>query len=98
MAKKLTHAMAKGEVVKVFGIGQLCSPKIVEMVAIMGGFDAVWLDQEHAGLTIPQIEVACLAVPTQPPSTNCCRYTRPVPQTARTAPMSVASLLQVAVS
>jgi 2-dehydro-3-deoxyglucarate aldolase/4-hydroxy-2-oxoheptanedioate aldolase len=31
------------------------------MVAWSGGFDAVWLDQEHVGLTIPQLEEAARA-------------------------------------
>ena len=31
------------------------------MIAWSGGFDAVWLDQEHVGLTIPQIEDAARA-------------------------------------
>jgi 2-dehydro-3-deoxyglucarate aldolase/4-hydroxy-2-oxoheptanedioate aldolase len=47
--------------IKVFALGQLCSPKLVEMAAWSGGFDAVWLDQEHVGLTIPQIEEAARA-------------------------------------
>ena len=46
---------------KVFALGQLCNPKLVEMVAWSGGFDAVWFDQEHVGLTIPQIEEAARA-------------------------------------
>jgi 2-dehydro-3-deoxyglucarate aldolase/4-hydroxy-2-oxoheptanedioate aldolase len=39
----------------------LCSPKLVEMVAWHGGFDAVWLDQEHCGLTVEQLEHATRA-------------------------------------
>ena len=37
-------------------MGQFPSPKLVEMIALFGGFEAVWLDQEHGGLTIEQIE------------------------------------------
>ena len=51
----------KTRLIKVFALGQLCSPKLVEMVAWSGGFDAVWLDQEHVGLTIPQLEEAARA-------------------------------------
>ena len=51
----------KTRLIRVFALGQLCSPKLVEMVAWSGGFDAVWLDQEHVGLTIPQIEEAARA-------------------------------------
>ncbi len=46
---------------KVYGLGQFLSPKFVEVVALQGGFEAVWFDQEHAGVTIAQIEQAALA-------------------------------------
>jgi 2-dehydro-3-deoxyglucarate aldolase/4-hydroxy-2-oxoheptanedioate aldolase len=61
MASHLKQALATGRVVRVFGVGQLCHPKVVEMVGLAGGFDAVWLDQEHAGLSVEQIELAALA-------------------------------------
>ncbi len=61
MASRLKQALAAGRLVRVFGLGQLCHPKLVEMVGLAGGFDAVWLDQEHAGLTVGQIELAALA-------------------------------------
>ena len=54
MASRLKQALAAGRLVRVFGLGQLCHPKLVEMVGLAGGFDAVWLDQEHAGLTVEQ--------------------------------------------
>ena len=57
----LKALLAQDRVIKVFALGQLCNPKLVEIVAWQGGFDAVWLDQEHVGLTIPQIEEAARA-------------------------------------
>jgi len=42
-------------------IGQLCDPKLVEIFGMSGLFDIVWFDQEHVGLTIPQIEQAARA-------------------------------------
>lgn len=42
-------------------IGQLCDPKFVELACMSGRFDVVWFDQEHVGLTIPQIEGAARA-------------------------------------
>ena len=42
--------------VRCCAFGQLCSPKLIEIVGHLGAFDAVWLDQEHAGLTTAQIE------------------------------------------
>jgi 2-dehydro-3-deoxyglucarate aldolase/4-hydroxy-2-oxoheptanedioate aldolase len=56
MGARLKELLAQGKLVRVFALGQLCHPKLVEMVGWQGGFDAVWFDQEHAGLTIAQIE------------------------------------------
>ena len=61
MASRLRRALGEGRMVRVFGLGQLCHPKLVELVGLVGGFEAVWLDQEHAGLTVGQIERAALA-------------------------------------
>lgn len=61
MGKRLKQALSDGRVVRVFGLGQLCHPKLVEMVGLQGGFDAVWFDQEHAGLSMEQIENAARA-------------------------------------
>src|SRR5262245_4785749 len=58
MALRLKQALASGRLVRVFCLGQVCHPKLMEMLGIHGGWDGVWLDQEHAGLTIPQIEEA----------------------------------------
>jgi 4-hydroxy-2-oxoheptanedioate aldolase len=61
MGAHLKALLAGDRLVRVFALGQLCHPKLVEMVGWRGGFDAVWLDQEHAGLTIAQIEEAARA-------------------------------------
>src|SRR5262245_29728112 len=61
MATSLKESLRSSRLLRVLGLGQLCHPKIVEQVALMGWYDAVWLDQEHVGLTIPQIEDACRA-------------------------------------
>src|SRR5215471_16890963 len=58
---QLKSLLASGKLIKVFGLGQLCHPKIVEIIGLYGGYDAVWLDQEHAGLSIEQIENASRA-------------------------------------
>jgi 2-keto-3-deoxy-L-rhamnonate aldolase RhmA len=56
MSSKLKTALSSTRLVRVFALGQICHPKLVEMIAWIGGYDAVWFDQEHAGLTIAQIE------------------------------------------
>src|SRR6516164_6104613 len=61
MAKRLKELLAQGKLTRVFALGQLCHPKIVEMVGLQGAWDAVWLDQEHVGLTLEQIEQAARA-------------------------------------
>jgi 2-keto-3-deoxy-L-rhamnonate aldolase RhmA len=61
MATRLKAALAEGRLTRVFGVGQLCHPKLIEIIGWQGGFDAVWLDQEHAGLSIEQIEQATRA-------------------------------------
>jgi len=61
MSGILKQALKEGRLVRLFCLGQLCSPKLLELVSFLGGFDAVWLDQEHVGLTIPHIEDATRA-------------------------------------
>ena len=61
MAARLKSLLAQGKLVRVFCLGQLCSPKFMEIVALTGGYDAVWLDQEHCALTLPQLEDATRA-------------------------------------
>ncbi len=61
MAVALKNLLAQDRLVRVCLLGQLCSPKLVEMIAWQGGFEAVWFDQEHCGLTITQIEEAARA-------------------------------------
>ncbi|MFN4258256.1 MAG: HpcH/HpaI aldolase family protein [Gemmataceae bacterium] len=61
MSCRLKELLAQDKLVRVFGMGQLCHPKLIRLIGLIGGFDAVWLDQEHAGLTIGQIEEAALA-------------------------------------
>lgn len=58
---RIKELLARGEVVRMFGVGQLFSPKLIEIVGEHGGFDALWLDAEHAGLTMRDVEVATLA-------------------------------------
>jgi 2-keto-3-deoxy-L-rhamnonate aldolase RhmA len=61
MTRQLKQMLREDRPIRLFALGQLCHPKLVELVACAGGFDAVWLDQEHVGLTIPQIEEATRA-------------------------------------
>lgn len=61
MPSRLKDLLSRDQLVRVFGLGQLCSAKLVEMIALQGGWDAVWFDHEHAGLSTAQIEEAARA-------------------------------------
>ena len=58
---RIKTLLAEGKVVRMFGVGQLLSPKIIEIVGEHGEFDALWIDAEHAGLTMKEIEIATMA-------------------------------------
>jgi 2-dehydro-3-deoxyglucarate aldolase/4-hydroxy-2-oxoheptanedioate aldolase len=61
MGSRIKEVLGRDGIVRVFGMGQLCSTKLIEVVALAGGYDAIWLDQEHSGLTVRDIELASLA-------------------------------------
>jgi 2-dehydro-3-deoxyglucarate aldolase/4-hydroxy-2-oxoheptanedioate aldolase len=61
MGARLKETLARGKLARVFCLGHLCSPKLVEIIGLHGGYDAVWLDQEHVALTSDQIEQAVRA-------------------------------------
>ncbi|GAC1336093.1 MAG: aldolase/citrate lyase family protein [Isosphaeraceae bacterium] len=58
---RIKELLAEGKLVKLFGVGQLFSPKLIEVVGVHGGFDGLWIDVEHAGLSMKDVELATLA-------------------------------------
>jgi 2-dehydro-3-deoxyglucarate aldolase/4-hydroxy-2-oxoheptanedioate aldolase len=58
---RIKQLLTEGKVVRAFGAGQLLSPKLIEIVGEHGDFDALWLDYEHGGLTMKDIELATMA-------------------------------------
>jgi 4-hydroxy-2-oxoheptanedioate aldolase len=58
---RIKQMLHDGKSVRVFGLGQLLSPKLIEILGEHGEFDALWLDFEHAGLTMKEIELATMA-------------------------------------
>ena len=47
--------------VHVFSIGAIPSPKLIEMVAMVGGYHGIWIDEEHAALAQRDFEILALA-------------------------------------
>ena len=58
---RIKQLLAEGKVVRVFAAGQLLSPKLIEIVGEHGEFDALWLDAEHAGIGMRDVELATMA-------------------------------------
>lgn len=61
MSTNIKQRLAAGLPVHIFNIGSIPSPKIIEIAAASGGYHGVWIDQEHAALTLPQVELLTLA-------------------------------------
>jgi 4-hydroxy-2-oxoheptanedioate aldolase len=61
MGARLKTLLKQDKLVRVFCLGQLCSPKFLELVGMHGGYDAVWLDQEHGSLSLAEVEQATRA-------------------------------------
>lgn len=58
---RIKERLAAGEVVRLFGVGQLFTPKWVEIIGEHGGFDGLWIDAEHGGLGMRDFELATMA-------------------------------------
>lgn len=58
---RIKQLLAEGKVVRLFSAGQLLSPKLIEIVGEHGEFDGLWLDNEHAGIGMKDVELATLA-------------------------------------
>ena len=57
----LKERLASGETVNTFAMGRAFHPNLIQMFAIHGGFHGFWIDHEHTGFSIDQIEVAATA-------------------------------------
>lgn len=62
MPSGIKQLLSEGKLVRVFSTGQLTSPKLIEIAAMAGGFDAFWLDHEHTGITLERVEQAVRAI------------------------------------
>ncbi len=58
MAHVFHQRLASGEPVRVFSVSRIVHPVVFDVFGMAGGFDGLWLDQEHGGFTAPQIQVA----------------------------------------
>jgi 4-hydroxy-2-oxoheptanedioate aldolase len=61
MAEPLKQRIQSGERLVVFGVGRMFHHNIVHYLGMTGDFDGFWVDVEHGGLTVADIEVAVAA-------------------------------------
>ncbi|MEZ5948767.1 MAG: aldolase/citrate lyase family protein [Planctomycetaceae bacterium] len=59
--RTIKEQLANGERLNVFFLGRSFHPNHIEMYALQGGFDGFWIDHEHSGFTIEQMELATRA-------------------------------------
>lgn len=53
--------LAADEVVRVFALGRLVQPLLVEMFGLAGGYHGLWVDQEHVTHTTPELTAVAVA-------------------------------------
>lgn len=61
VAETIKSRLAEGKLVNIFAIGPIPSPKLIEIAAMSGGYHGVWIDEEHAALTLREVEVLAMA-------------------------------------
>ncbi|HEV3003988.1 MAG TPA: aldolase/citrate lyase family protein [Pirellulales bacterium] len=61
MTRRFKELLAKNELCRIFCLGRLINPVLVDLFGLGGGFDGFWLDQEHVGLTWHDIQQAAIA-------------------------------------
>lgn len=58
MGRRFKELMAEGHVCRVFAIGRIIHPVVIDLFGLAGGYDGFWMDQEHCGLTYEQAVLA----------------------------------------
>ena len=61
MSKSFKQLLAEGELIRLFAMGRVFHPVVVELYGLAGGYHGFWLDGEHIALTTDQMITAGLA-------------------------------------
>lgn len=59
--KTMKQRLVAGERLNVFAVGRMFHPNVVHFLGASGEFDGMWIDFEHAGFTVAEIESAVTA-------------------------------------
>jgi len=54
----LHELLATDRVLRVFSVSRIVHPVVFDVFAMAGGFDGLWLDQEHGGMTVAEVRLA----------------------------------------
>jgi 4-hydroxy-2-oxoheptanedioate aldolase len=57
--------LARGETVRYMALGRVLHHNVINMIGFNGGFDGLWLDHEHVGFSMENLEIACTAARSQ---------------------------------
>lgn len=61
MFETIKTRLSRGDQLMLFAVGRLYHHNLVQLLGLQGGFDGFWIDHEHVGLTIREIEMAAIA-------------------------------------
>ena len=61
MSESFKQRLQGGERLVVFAVGRMFHPNLIHYLGMQGGFDGFWIDLEHGGLSVPDIEIAAAA-------------------------------------
>jgi 2-dehydro-3-deoxyglucarate aldolase/4-hydroxy-2-oxoheptanedioate aldolase len=58
MSRIFHELLATDRVLRVFSVSRIVHPVVFDVFGMAGGFDGLWLDQEHGGMTASQVQSA----------------------------------------
>lgn len=61
MSESFKERVVRGDKVVVFAVGRMFHPNVVHYMGMAGGWDGFWIDVEHGGLTVHDVEGAVSA-------------------------------------
>lgn len=61
MSVTMKERLEAGDRLNVFAVGRMFHPNVIHFLGMHGGFDGFWIDVEHTGLTVRDIEIAAAA-------------------------------------
>jgi 2-dehydro-3-deoxyglucarate aldolase/4-hydroxy-2-oxoheptanedioate aldolase len=59
--RRFKEILARNELCRIFALGRLINPVLIDLFGLAGDFDGIWLDQEHVGIGYHEIQLATLA-------------------------------------